>query len=1290
MSAELTRSESVTMEDAPRASTQWQTYVAACQHDAVVVGIDGLICAANEQLLARVGCCSAMQLENMPLTSLLAMPGDAPPPAFEETEPHWEALRQVLDGAAGTPTEEADGVAKEHAHAAREEAARKLITNHDRVVRDVTNPSPKTQLQLTRVSTSATPYVDQILREVARRLLGRQPGLEQLAEQLEPSSPPVQAEAWAGTARYMRNRTQATPDHNPGRKPDMSVAAAAAFIAVLEEVGGVSHSPLEELLLAGVQGRSSITKCVDIAWKGGGVDRMEVRVTPLYDPQHGSMQRLLIGLFSDKTTMLTQGLGVAKVTSSDASSEDMELSTCPEEMEVTECSSTPSGELEGLRNVNGRAQNLLHAADAATTAWAVVFASVLQKSMFKTVLLTRPAAVASSEAGAEEDPYEIWHTSRGLEEMLGLSKGELLGCDCTALCAAASSPDGSEHELHRAVASRTGSLIETVLTTSSGSPLFCLAYVMPLHCHGARNGSTAVAFLDVHRSLPYMQKQMESRDIADCDLYTFVKFSLLNCLVTDPSAPTPTPAERNPIVFASAGFSAMSGATTEECLGRNCRFLQTKYMGLRGREGEAPAQSAEQLEAISHMAGALDARQESLTLLTNFRVDGSRFTNLLFMTPIAQEGPNNDGGVLFWVGVQHPVDEAMVERVSTAGMAASTASINSANHMRLLRSCQQSLQSLQLQELYSEYTSNVHRRSIAIHSSDPCCAASICRLCEHPVLAESMSIHTPMCKVVSQCRSIVEHADGTLARVLCKLNAATSSAFITGSYGSQSGQVVELLRTFTSALLGVTASSQVLTQLSALPSKLEELIEGPALPPATALCWIDIKAAGQRKLAALQHAVLWTSDLVQTIVPRADDDPLSHGQAPTLQDFEVVRELQRGSHAAVYMVRKVQTGDVFAMKVLDTQRAKSYRLATERKILFSCNSPFVIRTFYAFEDASRLFLVMECMHSDVKNLLQKLGVIPEQQAVSLMADLVLALEHMHGCGVYHRDLKPENLLLTSEGRLKLADFGLSHVVATKASPLKDSGLLKEPPPDDDDTARDPSIVGTPFYMAPEVIQGKARGIEVASEWWSCGVIMYEFLTGFPPFQGRKVAEIYRAILKLAFVVDIRRCNVSAEAADLVQRLLVVEPRSRLVDAPRVKAHPFFRGVNWPIHAQPVAVGKNPGVPTAQSLAAQNVSYSAKDATLAASEDTATTVRAPDVGAPADSGSKSCDSKSSKSSGGILSMASTQDFHAQLQLQLGSEKNDAHLDNLTGLNDMVGSMEKSHGEGPQEEKKARTT
>ena len=233
-----------------------------------------------------------------------------------------------------------------------------------------------------------------------------------------------------------------------------------------------------------------------------------------------------------------------------------------------------------------------------------------------------------------------------------------------------------------------------------------------------------------------------------------------------------------------------------------------------------------------------------------------------------------------------------------------------------------------------------------------------------------------------------------------------------------------------------------------------------------------------------------------------------------------------------------------------------------------------------------------------------------------------------------------------------------------------------------------------------------------------------------------MAEIYRAILKLAFVVDIGRCNVSAEAADLIRRLLVVEPRARLADAPSVKAQPFFRGVNWQSHAQPVAAGRGPSsqgvVPTARGLAARSVPFGAKGAAAPSSASEASamsamsTERASDVGALAggdaaagkssessgggrssdskSSGeSSSCDSKSSKSS--FLSAASTQDFHAQLELQLDAEKNDLHLDNLTGLNDMVGAAvswaaprrpaaaaehgAQKHGGGPQEEKKART-
>jgi len=181
----------------------------------------------------------------------------------------WEGLRRLLDGATG-PTE-ADGAAAVHSHSAREEAARKLITNHEAVVRDVTNPSPKTQPQLTRVSEAAAPYVDQTLREVARRLLGRRPGAQQLQER-------VDAVTALETARYLHNRIQSTAEEKPGRHPDMSTAATAAMRAVLAEVGGIELCPRWEALRQLMDG-SQLAAGVGSAYEHGAREAARKLIT---------------------------------------------------------------------------------------------------------------------------------------------------------------------------------------------------------------------------------------------------------------------------------------------------------------------------------------------------------------------------------------------------------------------------------------------------------------------------------------------------------------------------------------------------------------------------------------------------------------------------------------------------------------------------------------------------------------------------------------------------------------------------------------------------------------------------------------------------------------------------------------------------------------------------------------------------------------------------------------------------------------------------------------------------
>ena len=151
----------------------------------------------------------------------------------------------LLDGCSASADEGsgADGAAATHSMTARMEAAGRLLNNFALVLKDVTNPSPSTnvfgtpltQRELSRVSPEHTPYADAALREVARRLMGSRPGLEELRETLERENE-AQAVAWAGTARYLSARIQARPEEKAGRAPDMSEAAAAAMRAVLREV----------------------------------------------------------------------------------------------------------------------------------------------------------------------------------------------------------------------------------------------------------------------------------------------------------------------------------------------------------------------------------------------------------------------------------------------------------------------------------------------------------------------------------------------------------------------------------------------------------------------------------------------------------------------------------------------------------------------------------------------------------------------------------------------------------------------------------------------------------------------------------------------------------------------------------------------------------------------------------------------------------------------------------------------------------------------------------------------
>lgn len=305
-----------------------------------------------------------------------------------------------------------------------------------------------------------------------------------------------------------------------------------------------------------------------------------------------------------------------------------------------------------------------------------------------------------------------------------------------------------------------------------------------------------------------------------------------------------------------------------------------------------------------------------------------------------------------------------------------------------------------------------------------------------------------------------------------------------------------------------------------------------------------------------------------------------HKERTSIDDFEIIKPISRGAYGKVFLARKRITGDLFAIKVLkklDMIRKNDIeRILAERNILITVRNPFVVRFFYSFTCRDNLYLVMEYLNGgDLYSLLRKLGCLEEHVARVYIAELVLALEYLHSLGIIHRDLKPDNILIARDGHIKLTDFGLSKIglinssIDLSGSETSGSTLL-----DDENQRRllehaherglrsRSSAVGTPDYLAPEILLGTAHGY--AADWWSVGIILFELITGIPPFTARLPEMIFDNILNRKIPWPHVPDDMSHEAKDLIDRFLTQDPDLRLGanGASEVKAHPFFKEINW--------------------------------------------------------------------------------------------------------------------------------
>ncbi|XP_063721671.1 cGMP-dependent protein kinase 1-like [Symsagittifera roscoffensis] len=268
------------------------------------------------------------------------------------------------------------------------------------------------------------------------------------------------------------------------------------------------------------------------------------------------------------------------------------------------------------------------------------------------------------------------------------------------------------------------------------------------------------------------------------------------------------------------------------------------------------------------------------------------------------------------------------------------------------------------------------------------------------------------------------------------------------------------------------------------------------------------------------------------------------------EEFEYVATLGVGGFGRVELVKYKHGSQLktYAMKTLKKRHIVETRqqehVMNEKNIMLACRSPFIVSLFGTFKDSKYLYMVFEaCLGGELWTILRDFSHFDDGTTRFYLACVLEAFEYLHGKGIIYRDLKPENLLLDTSGYAKLCDFGFSKVIGNNKTW---------------------TFCGTPEYVPPEIILNK--GHDYSADYWSIGILMFELLTGNPPFVGSDPMKTYNIILKGIDVIHFPSKKISRSANQLIRRLCKPNPAERL-GAPKggikeIKRNKWFEGFNW--------------------------------------------------------------------------------------------------------------------------------
>ncbi|KAK5900278.1 hypothetical protein CgunFtcFv8_025248 [Champsocephalus gunnari] len=269
----------------------------------------------------------------------------------------------------------------------------------------------------------------------------------------------------------------------------------------------------------------------------------------------------------------------------------------------------------------------------------------------------------------------------------------------------------------------------------------------------------------------------------------------------------------------------------------------------------------------------------------------------------------------------------------------------------------------------------------------------------------------------------------------------------------------------------------------------------------------------------------------------------------SLSSFNTICTLGMGGFSRVELVQlKSDTSRSFALKVLKKRHimdtSQQGHILSERRIMVEAHSPFIIRLYRTFRDSKYLYMLLEaCLGGELWTLLRDRGSFDDGVTRFYTGCVVEALAFLHCRGIIYRDLKPENIILDQRGYVKLVDFGFAKKV----------GLGK----------KTWTFCGTPEYVAPEIILNK--GHDSSADCWSLGILVFELLSGSPPFSESDPMKTYNIILRGIDMIEFPK-KIAKSAANLIKRLCRDNPSERLGNQKNgvkdIQKHKWFEGFNW--------------------------------------------------------------------------------------------------------------------------------